>query len=254
MNDVLKRLPGEPEVYHYPAFASQGFVTIVSGRGGGVSAPPFHSLNISDMVGDDPAAVAENRARVMAAAGLGSLYLGRQVHGDGVTVIDAQPPDDPQEADAVIVSVPGVAVGVLTADCVPILVAEPSRGLTAAVHAGRRSTERGIIAKTIALMRGRFGADPARMTAVIGPCIRACCYHVDPETARNFASCCGAPYAENLDLVGVNLRQLEASGVARAGILDSGVCVSCRNELFYSHRADRNATGRFLSAIALAGA
>jgi len=252
MNDVIKRRAGALETYHYPALDVLGFVTVVSGRGGGVSAPPFHTLNVSDAVGDDPAAVAENRARILKAANLGGLYLGRQVHGDDITVIDAGAPDRPQEADAVITAVSGLCVGVLTADCVPMLIADPVSRVAAAVHAGRRSTEMGIAGKTVNLMQERFGASPGRMTAVIGPCIRSCCYQVDGDTARRFASCCGAPYADHLDMVSVNLRQLERAGLARGQAHDCGVCVACRNDLFFSHRADRNATGRFVSAIALA--
>lgn len=258
MTETLRPIDGAgPEVYRYPDIDRHGFVTFVTGRGGGVSAAPYGTLNAGGHVGDDEAAVAENLRRIKDAVNAPSLWTARQVHGDGIAVIDKSPPPPSMEADAVVVSAPGVAVGVLTADCMPVILADPVHKVAAAVHAGRKGAELNVAGKTVDLMARRFGADPLDVRAALGPCIRRCCYGVDEDTARVFESCCGAERLTTggdwayLDIAGAVWDGLRAAGLAAENIFDSGVCTSCENARFFSYRKDGNVTGRFISAVAI---
>ena len=117
---------------------------VVTDRRGGRSVSPYDSFNLGDHVGDDPAAVAANRARVARELGVGEdrLVWMDQVHGTGVAVVDG-PQDGPVPGtDALVTATPGLVLGVLVADCVPVLLADPGRGVVAAVHAGRRASAR----------------------------------------------------------------------------------------------------------------
>jgi len=253
MNGTFKKINGAgPELYHFPALESLGFKTFVSGRGGGVSPEPFHSLNTNYSGGDSEENVRENMSRIKSALKIERLWAPSQVHGDDVAIIEQDAPAGITEADAVIISSPSLAVGVRTADCLPLIIADPVKRAAAAIHAGRRSTELHITAKTIKIMAEKFGSDPADMSVALGPCIRNCCYHVDKETAARFHACCGGGGGQYLDIVEANIRQLLESGVRQTAIVDSGICSSCDNLRFYSYRKDGNVTGRFISGVALA--
>lgn len=256
MNGTLRPIDGRaPEVCHYPDIDRHGFVTFVTGRRGGVSAAPYDTLNAGGHVGDDEVAVAENMRRIKKAVGVSHLWTARQVHGDGIAVIDKSPPPASMEADAVVVPVPGVAVGVLTADCLPVILADPVHKVAAAVHAGRKGAELNVAGKTVGLMARRFGCDPLDMRAALGPCIRQCCYGVDAGTAALFESCCGEKRLTGegdekyLDIAGAVADGLRAAGLAAESVYDSGVCTSCQNARFFSYRKDGGVTGRFVSGV-----
>ena len=160
--------------------------------------------------------------------------------------------------DAIVTNQPGVLVAVETADCVPILLLDPVRGVAAAVHAGWRGTLDGIVPKTVAVMQNRFGCSLRSIRAAIGPSIGVCCYEVNGAVLAPLKR--GCPYwAEvvedvkgtkaHLDLRGLNRRQLEEVGIGPARIESVNLCTACHPDLFYSYRREGAGTGRMISGI-----
>jgi polyphenol oxidase len=149
--------------------------------------------------------------------------------------------------DALIENTPGTAIGVKTADCVPILLADPVQRAVAAVHAGWRGTAASIVHAAIRAMGMEFGTRPEDLHAAIGPSIGACCYEVGPDVVREFGV--HAPGRVHLDLRAMNAKQLEAAGVLPANIAVSEECTKCRPEKYHSFRHDGEAAGRMISWI-----
>ncbi|WP_242585883.1 peptidoglycan editing factor PgeF [Streptomyces sp. MST-110588] len=154
-------------------------------RWGGVSAAPYDELNLGGAVGDDPKAVRANRKLAAGALGLdpASVVWMNQVHGKDVAVVDG--PWDTADipcVDAVVTARRGLALAVLTADCTPVLLADPTAGVVGAAHAGRPGLVAGVVPATVEAMTA-LGADPARIVAYTGPAVCAGCYEV-PETMR----------------------------------------------------------------------
>lgn len=254
------------------AFQAAGLVHAFSTREGGVSRPPYHALNLSLSVGDKPEAVRENRRRFFEALGVGlsSVVRVRQVHGDGVLVVDENVVkqegfprvllDEGFEYDATVTNRPGLALSIGTADCLPILLFDPRKGAIGAVHAGWRSTVKRIAEKTVKTMVKTYGTNPQDLLAAIGPGIGGCCYEVDDPVIKPLAKALPSWEAfvsskENgrfhLDLSGVNSRILEEAGLPQEHIFPLNLCTSCRRDLFYSYRAEKPRTGRMLSLIML---
>jgi YfiH family protein len=219
-----------------------------STRLGGVSEPPFESLNLGLLTDDDSEAVAENRRRVAAALGFEPerVVFARQVHGTrliehptefrgsfGSVGDQKEPRNDPPEADGHVLREPGSAALVFTADCLPVAVAGP-RGI-AMLHAGWRGLAGGILAAGVEAV----GAT----SAAIGPGIGPCCYEVGEEVLDAFSGLGeGVAAGRMLDLPEVARRQLARAGVER--VESAGLCTSCEAELFFSHRRDAGRTGR----------
>jgi len=154
------------------------------------------------------------------------------------------------EGDALVTRTPGVAVSVRTADCFPILLADPETRAVAAVHAGWRGTVAGVVPSTLARMRSEFGTEPGNVYAAIGPGIGSCCYEVGVEVARRF----GMEEAGKLDLAVENRNQLIAAGLKPERIQLAGSCTFCNPELFFSWRRDRERAGRMISFIRVVAA
>jgi YfiH family protein len=182
-----------------------------------------------------------------------------QVHGENILKVDALNYQNVRDvhADAMITDVPGLAIGVETADCVPVLLVDPLKNVVAAVHAGWRSTVKKIVQKTINRMCEEFGAEPSRMIAAIGPAIGPECYEVDEpvmgpvKEAFSFWETVTTTRGADrwsLDLAGANRMELLQVGLAEKNIHALGMCTSCRKDLFYSYRAEGR-TGRMLSVI-----
>lgn len=238
-----------------------GVRVLFTERAGGVSTGPYGSLNLSAGVGDDPAAVAANRDRVLRGLGPGPRTLGwmRQVHGTSVARIgdesdtgNRQEPEPP-EADAVFTGSAQVAVGALGADCAPVLIADPVAGLVGAAHAGRPGMAAGVVPALVAAMT-EAGAEAARMHAVIGPAICGQCYEV-PEAMRDDvgAQVPGSACTTRAGTPGIDLRAGLRGQLARLGVgqvTDDARCTAESPEL-YSYRRD-GATGRFAGLIWLA--
>ncbi len=226
-----------------------GFTT----RGGGASPSPWDSLNLGGAVGDDPANVKENWARLERETGLAFARV-RQVHG-ARALVAAGPTAPVEEADAVVSARAGVAACVSIADCVPVLLADPASGAVAAVHAGWRGTVgRAADAGVHALAR-EAGTRPEGLVAAVGPSIGPCCYEVSPDVALRFRAAFGdAVVIEGpplrLDLWAANVAVLRAAGVAAERIEVLGRCTACERDLFFSHRRDAGRTGRQMAFIA----
>lgn len=213
---------------------SPGVSVRFTDRHGGVSAAPFDSLNLAARVGDDPAAVEDNRARVASASGfdLDALRLAKQVHG--AEVLDVGFGSDPVagEADVLTTSERGVTVGILTADCTPVIVA--GEGRVAVAHAGWRGLVAGAVEAAVAAV-GRVSA------AWVGPSIHACCYEVGPEVVDAFRDR-GLPVAapDRVDPGRAAVVALRHCGVGH--IASSTDCTSC-DARYFSYRRD-GLTGR----------
>src|SRR5512138_2030848 len=210
-----------------------GFTT----RTGGASSGPFATLNLGGAVGDDPAAVAENWARLERETGLRFARV-RQVHGARAVRADA-PTEPLVEADVVVSRTPGVAACVSVADCVPVLLADPETGAVAAVHAGWRGTIARAAAEGVRALAREAGAPASRLLASIGPAIGPCCYQVSADLADRFRDDLGAETvreaaAPRLDLWRANAAVLRAAGVAPERIEVLGRCTACEPERFFS--------------------
>jgi purine-nucleoside/S-methyl-5'-thioadenosine phosphorylase / adenosine deaminase len=182
-----------------------------------------------------------------------------QVHGDAIVVVDE---DNYRalrttKADAMITNAPGIAIGVETADCVPVLLIDPAIPAVAAVHAGWRSTVKKIVRKAVALMNDTYGSDPSRLTAAFGPAIGPECYEVDEPVmgpvreAFRFWKDVASPRGNgkwSLNLIKANWLELLQVGVQEDHIHSLGMCTSCRRDQFYSFRAEGR-TGRMLSVV-----
>jgi YfiH family protein len=200
---------------------------------------PYESLNVSMMVGDDPAMVERNLALIREAMdGRPSAWV-RQVHADGVARVTEA--GFAGEADSLLTAETDFSVVVAVADCVPVaLVGEGGVGM---VHSGWRGTLSGVAAKTA---RG-MGEELVR--AYIGPCIRSCCYEVSEDLAAEFVRRFGPGVVSGryLSLPAAIRLDLEGAGVE---VHDLGLCTGCRPDLFYSHRKQGPLTGRNLAAVA----
>jgi YfiH family protein len=152
-----------------------------------------------------------------------------------------------EDADALIDNTTGIAIGIKTADCVPVLLVDPVRRAVAAIHAGWRGTAAAIVPAAIRAMANEFGTRPEDLHAAIGPAIGACCYEVGPEVASEFGVL--ATGHVHLNLAAVNARQLQAAGVLRDNISIAGECTRCNPERYHSFRRDAQAAGRMISWI-----
>ncbi len=206
-----------------------------SSRLGGVSEPPFDSLNLGILTEDDPAAVSENRRRLALALGLEpeQVVFSLQVHGTRLIDHSDSPSEERPEADGHVIRGPGVAPMVLAADCLPVALHGP--GGLAMVHAGWRGLAGGIVGA---------GAEAVEANAAaIGPGIGPCCYEVGEEVQAAFGDLGdGIVAGRMLDLPEVARRLLARAGVERVESAD--LCTSCERELFFSHRRDHGRTGR----------
>ncbi len=237
-----------------------GFFT----RSGGVSEGLYASLNCGVGSQDDQARVMENRARVTATLGIAADRLATpyQVHGtDAVVVETVWAPGQGPKADAVVTQRPGVALGVGTADCGPILLAEPHARVIAAAHAGWRGALAGIAEAAIAAME-TLGARRERIVAVLGPSISQANYEVGPELVARFTAADPAngrffvPSGRDghalFDLPGYTVARLAAAGVTAANM---DLCTYAEADRFYSYRRATHRReadyGRLISAIVL---
>ena len=229
-------------------------------RYGGTSRGAFSSLNFTSRQGDEPGRVLENWRRLEAAAALSPRRwaLVSQVHGTAVvragTGRDAcHHRSGCSAADALVTSSREVTLGILTADCLAVILAAPDGGAVAAVHAGWKGTLAGIAPRAL---RSLAGGDGTGVKAGLGPCIGRCCYEVGDEVHERFREKWGKEYVGKvfrrrrgwrLDLQKANLLQLLEAGVKEKDIAAVPLCTSCRRDLFFSHRRDGERTGRMLA-------
>lgn len=242
------------------------------------------ALNLGFTEWDKRENVAANREKFMAALDARDMRMVamRQFHSDVIHVASAPSAEAPK-ADAVITCTPGLLLGVQTADCVPILLADSKQRAVAAIHAGWRGTLARIVVKVLGRMRMEFGTRPGDVTAALGPAIGRCCYEVGPEVAQAFAAqfpsaadWFDGPFEQlahgveplwlpwltmmppghllppprvQLDLRAANRRQLTEAGVPEKQIDVSDLCTACRTDLLFSYRREGAQTGRMMAVI-----
>ena len=246
------------------------FTNGFSTRGGGTSAMPELSLNLAGFNEDSAENILENRRRFL------KLFPGKwalagcwQVHGADVRLIkdasDAKPAEDARGetvyCDAIVSDARGVLAGVKTADCVPILIADPVTGAYAAIHAGWRGTLARVALKGIEQMKREYGTETENVIVAVGPAAGACCYEVGTDVIDAF----GAEFPQEIslfkptrrnhaciDLLCANRNQLTGAGVNPANIFTAPLCTMCRTDLFFSYRREKSVygkVGRLMSVI-----
>jgi hypothetical protein len=239
-----------------------GFSNAFSTRGGGTSPMPQDALNLAGFDEDEAENIYENRRRFL------NLFEGEwalascwQKHSADVRLVnnvdDTRQPEkalgETVYCDALTTLAPRILLGVKTADCVPLLLADTRTGACAAVHAGWRGTLSSIVTRTLERMAEEFGTQPADVSAAIGPAARACCYEVGDEVISAFKE--KFPGAGNLfeatrdrhaliDLHRANREQLSAAGVPSGQIYTAPLCTMCRTDLFFSYRREKRTHGR----------
>jgi YfiH family protein len=234
------------------------------GRRGGVSGGVYKSLNCGPGSGDEPEKVFENRRRVCHALGgsLEKLATPRQIHSSrAVATEKAFAPNERPECDALVTRKPGLILGVLAADCAPIMLCDPHNGVIAAIHAGWRGAVGGVVESAVEVM-GALGADPAKTAAGVGPCLSQSSFEVGPDVTD--AVLAATPWAEHLfepgagdrrffDLKRYCLGRLARLGVAHMDALSDDTLT--RPDDYFSHRravkAGERDAGRNMSAIML---
>ncbi|WP_263353036.1 peptidoglycan editing factor PgeF [Acidicapsa acidisoli] len=233
----------------------------------GSSAGSDHGqLNLGFTPADVAENVHENRLRwVEAVTGSRAtpLVVVRQIHSNRSLIAPRDWAGIEQgsapEADGILTNQRGVLIGIQTADCIPVLVADTKRRAVAAFHAGWRGTVARIVESGVARMREEFDSEPADLVAAIGPGIGACCYTVGAQVLAKFSE--SFSYADelfssgedgvHLDLTEANRRQLMTAGIPESSIAVVGGCTACQPELFYSHRASGGHAGRMMAVIGI---
>jgi YfiH family protein len=245
---AFEELPG---LYH-------GFST----RHGPASISAQYHFDLSHSTCDSPLRVIKNRRRFLSALNLGNVPLAtlRQVHSNRVYIIkDISDQWNQPEGDALTTWVEGVALAVQTADCFPILIADPARKAVAAVHSGWRGTLSRILTVTVHEMQNAFHSDPKELLFAIGPGIRACCLEVGNEVMelfeREFPDA-GLTKPKNpltgkylLDLSKALDIQLDQVGTRPENRYDLGACTRCNTHEFFSYRAEGDHAGRMMAVI-----
>jgi YfiH family protein len=237
-----------------------GLRAFCSERAGGVSAPPYDTLNLGDHVGDDPDAVAQNRRRLALEIAARPVFL-KQVHGRGVVRL-SESTADATEADACWTTERGLACTMMVADCLPVLLASHDGQVLGAAHCGWRGLAgeggQGVLESLWQAMRGEAGG-PQQMLAWLGPCIGPEAFEVGPEVRSAFtahdarASSLFQPHGEGkflADLQGLARRRLAVMGITTIHGNDGqrAWCTVANPSRFFSHRRDR-VSGRFAAGI-----
>ena len=251
------------------AMEKAGFPNGFSTRVGGVSPPPWDSLNLGASCGDQPERVAENFRRFCGAVGTDAdaLVKNHQVHGDlvrPVTRADVLPsPGAPGtvEADGLITRTPGLCLTVFSSDCIPVLLCDPRKKVAAAVHAGWRGTALGIAAKAVERMVDCYGCDRLDILAAVGPGISKCCFETHEDVPNAMTEAMGAAALSSIevlptgkfhvDLKGLNAKRLESAGLAPEHIAVSADCTCCLPEKYWSHRYTHGERGSQAAMIAI---
>jgi polyphenol oxidase len=220
-------------------------------RAGGVSAPPFDTFNLGDHVGDDPAAVAVNRARLAAAIGLADRVVWmNQVHGDRVEVVDGPRDSAVENTDALVTSTPRLALAVVTADCVPVLLADARAGVIAAVHAGRVGAQRGVVTRAVEAVLG-LGAQVGDISVLLGPAVSGRNYEVPAAMADEVeAALPGSRTTTAAGTPGLDLRSGIACQLRDLGVTSIDIDPRCTvaDASLFSHRRGAP-TGRLAALV-----
>jgi len=245
-----------------------GLVHFVTTRAGGVSVSAYESLNLGLHTADNPDDVHSNRTLLAAHAGIApeKFLYANQVHSGDVTVIDDVAVQNGVltgnlQTDAMVTDIAGVCLMVMVADCVPVMLFDPVRNVSAVIHAGWRGTVQNISSKTVLVMAEHFGSRPSDILAGIGPSIGPCCYEVGEDVEKlvleNFGTISDYivtkknPEKSFFDLWYANHKQLTNQGVRAANIESAKLCTRCNSGQFFSSRASGGITGRFAAGICI---
>lgn len=246
--------------------ALPGVVSFVTTRGGAAEGNPFSTDNLGEYTDDNPDRVAANRKRLHQALGYDRLAAPHQVHGTRVAVVaddwagasETEWRERLEGADAVVTDIPGVAVAVSTADCVPVLLFDLERRACAAIHAGWRGMAAHIIRATVETMQARYGTHPSGLYAAVGPSIGPGSFEVGDEVVEAFLA---AGFDESavvrhypsrrshIDLWAAAVEELTACGVDLERIEVAGLCTREHSDEFFSARALGVRSGRFLTGL-----
>lgn len=230
------------------------------GRRGGKSVGPYSGLNLSFRVGDDAQVVKDNICDMKRAVGVhdARIITMKQVHGDQILEVKDKNIKEAGEADGMVTRESEAYLGVLTADCVPILFVAPETKVAAVAHAGWRGTLGGISAKMVQLFEDKYRVSRDHIEAALGPSIGACCYEVGEDVTipliEKWGNLGGASVRTAggktfVDLRHLNRAILESAGLRSHQIHQLGPCTSCAKEDFFSYRRERKETGRQISFI-----
>ncbi|MEK7324421.1 MAG: peptidoglycan editing factor PgeF [Chloroflexota bacterium] len=256
---MLEHISGDIHYFTFNSFPNGSLTHAIFARAGGVSPQPWASLNMSISTGDSAENARANRVRAFEALELPAESMADvwQVHGTETIRADApRGGHSPIKADGLITDRPGVTLFQRFADCAPILLYDPKRHALGMVHAGWRGTVERAAASPVKAMAEAYGSRPADLIAGIGPSIGPDHYEVGPEVAeaarRAFDNADELLITNNkihFDLWAANVCVLREAGVEQIEV--AGLCTACRNDLFFSHRAEAGKTGRFGAVIAL---
>ncbi|HFB84153.1 MAG TPA: laccase domain-containing protein [Thermodesulfatator sp.] len=226
----------------YRAHLAPDLEILVSTRFGGASKGPYEGLNLSYSVGDDPCRVRENLSLLKEVAGVSAIQGLRQVHGNRVVCVESAGLKEP-EADGLITTSPGLGLLIRQADCQAVVLYDEKVPVLANLHCGWRGLRAGLIARTLSLMKRRFGACPRRLLAFIAPSLGPCCGEFRERKRLPESFWRHSPRPLYVDLWAVAREQLLRQGLPMENIFVSGLCTVCHPE-FYSFRR-QGLTGRF---------
>ncbi|MFB3885485.1 MAG: peptidoglycan editing factor PgeF [Thermodesulfobacteriota bacterium] len=226
-------------------------------RKGGVSLPPYDTLNVGEHNGDRKKDVYQNRDRIITAFGIkqNRLILLKQMQEDDILILK-----EPIETthpflkyDATITNVPNTFLGIQTADCIPILVVDQKKRVIGTIHAGRQGTALRITRKVLAKMVDTFGSSLEDLIVALGPSIGSCCYEIDEKVfSREWTSFSTSKGGGRwmVDLARINIAQAKEEGIKEEHIFWMNICTRCHGDLFFSYRGEGQ-TGRQLSFIGI---
>jgi len=244
--------------YASKLMTKHGVQTVFSHRVGGFSPQPFDSLNLGLELGDDEANVAKNLNLLLEKTGFPMPHQIKQVHGIQIKTCEGVGDIHGEDGDILLAQTKGVALAVRTADCVPILLADPQHQVVAAVHAGWKGTTLEVVKKAVQAM-ALLGTNPLHILASIGPSIGECCFESNTDIAQKLEVSCGATVSKQVqgktysNLAQCNQLQLLNMGLKAENIELSDHCTACHaHPSYFSYRRDKGRTGRQLSMIMMA--
>lgn len=244
-------------------FILHAFLTRWGGAGGEMPV----SFNFSNRVGDRKENIKRNWDLLSSAFDIPveNFFTVDQVHGDEILIIDDEADVVAGKGrnfpfDGIVTAKPGIAIGIKTADCIPVFFIDPVKRIVGAVHAGWKGTSLSIAVRAVDLLGKRFGSDSKDIRVVIGPAIGPCCYEVDKRVFESMKHlpdrglCFEEGYKEGkwmFDLGAANKFQLQERGIPVGNIYSADLCTSCQRDTFFSHRGNGGGTGRQLNFIML---
>jgi hypothetical protein len=252
---ALLWIDGEVPFFRHPVLSRhRRLVHGIFTRHGGVSSPPYHTLNISDAVGDRSENVAANLEKVRNALGAHRLVFMNQAHGDRILVVRQSAVGKwrgPSSADALLTDTPCLGLMVKQADCQAVILYDPNRHMLANVHCGWRGNVQNVLGQVVDRMKREFGCQAQDLIAAIGPSLGPCCAEfvnhgeIFPSAFKRFMV-----RRNHFDLQAISRWQLAKAGLRETNIEVAGICTRCRTDLFFSYRGEGK-TGRFATVAML---